>query len=146
MTNLITRDKYLKGRDKQYAKEWKAHPELEANMNNTIALVNAFLSHIGVDWDVQVSSGWRPSAINNATNGAALLSNHMKCLAVDIVDIYPHPLMQLIIQNFDKAENYGLYFEDFNWTPSWVHIQIVAPKSGKRVYVPNSNPPTVKKW
>jgi hypothetical protein len=27
-----------------------------------------------------------------------------------------------------------------------VHIQIVAPKSGKRIFVPNSNPPSVKKW
>lgn len=140
MTNLITRDKYLKGRDKQYSKEWNLRPELEDNMNKTISIVNAFLKDIGVDWDVQVSSGWRPQAINNATKGAAVQSNHTKCLAVDIVDIHPHPLMTLILDNLDKAEKHGVYFEDFRATASWVHIQIVAPKSGKRIFVPNSNP------
>jgi hypothetical protein len=141
---LITREKYLKGRDKAYSKEWTQG--LLNTTDITISKINDFLKDIGVDWDVQVSSGWRPAAINQATSGAALSSNHIKCLAVDIVDLAPFPLMKLILANLDKAAKHDMYFEDFNYTPSWVHIQIIKPKSGKRIYIPNSNPPSVKKW
>lgn len=143
-SSLITRDKYLKGRDKAFPKSWSK--ELSDNADKTIEIVNAFLKDIGVNWEIEVSSGFRPASINNATKGAGLLSNHIRCLAVDIIDISPHPLMKLILENLDKAEKHGVYFEDFNWSPSWVHIQIVPPKSGKRIYIPNSNPPSVKKW
>lgn len=141
---LLTREKYLKGRDKFYSKEWTK--ELSDNTDKTIKIVNDFLTDLGVNWDIKVSSGWRPAAINQATSGAALTSNHIKCLAVDIVDMAPFPLMKLILDNLNIAEKYGVYFEDFNYTPSWTHIQIVPPKSGKRIYVPNSNQPSVKKW
>jgi len=30
----------------------------------------------------------------------------------------------------------GLWFEDFKATPTWVHAQAVAPKSGKRFFMP----------
>jgi hypothetical protein len=142
---LLTRDKYLKGRDKTYAKEWTK--ELSDNTDKTIKIINAFLADLGVDWDVQVSSGWRPQAINQATTGAALTSNHIKCLAVDIVDLAPFPLMKLILDNLDIAEKHGVYFEDFRATSSWVHCQIIPPKSGKRIYIPNSNPlQSPNKW
>lgn len=142
--NLITREKYLKGRDKTYSNEWST--TLSKNTDKTISIINAFLKDIGVDWDVQVSSGWRPTSINQSVSGAALSSNHIRCLAVDIVDLAPFPLMKLILDNLDKAEKHGIYFEDFNYTPSWVHCQVVPPKSGNRIYIPNSNPPSVKKW
>ena len=40
-------------------------------------------------------------------------------------------------------EQLGLYMERPQWTPDWVHLQVRAPKSGRRVYVPSSKPPLV---
>jgi len=34
-----------------------------------------------------------------------------------------------------------LWTEDFRWTPGWVHLQSIPPRSKKRVYIPNQNPP-----
>jgi len=105
---LITREKYLKGRDRTYANEWSS--TLSKNTDKTISIINVFLEDIGVDWDVQVSSGWRPASMNQSVSGAALNSNHITCLAVDIVDLAPFPLMKLILDNLDKAEKHGIYF------------------------------------
>ena len=30
--------------------------------------------------------------------------------------------------------------EDPQWTPTWVHLQIVPPGSRRRVYIPSSKP------
>jgi len=142
---LITREKYLKGRDRTYANEWSS--TLSKNTDKTISIINVFLEDIGVDWDVQVSSGWRPASMNQSVSGAALNSNHITCLAVDIVDLAPFPLMKLILDNLDKAEKHGIYFEDFRWTSSWIHCQIIPPQSKKRIYIPNSNQPqSPNKW
>jgi len=35
----------------------------------------------------------------------------------------------------------GLWAEDFRWTPTWVHLQRIPPKSGKRIYIPSNSPP-----
>jgi len=40
----------------------------------------------------------------------------------------------------DIAKKYGIYFEDMRWTKTWLHCQIVAPKSGKRIYIPSNQP------
>lgn len=40
----------------------------------------------------------------------------------------------------DQLKIIGLYMEDPRWTPTWVHLQSVPPKSGKLVYVPSTEP------
>jgi hypothetical protein len=35
--------------------------------------------------------------------------------------------------------------EDPQWTPTWVHLQMVPPGSHRRVYCPSSKPPMVAK-
>jgi hypothetical protein len=35
----------------------------------------------------------------------------------------------------------GLWIENPMWTPTWVHLQIVPPHSGRRIFVPSENPP-----
>ena len=62
-------------------------------------------------------------------------SNHLKGNAVDISD--PKQDLKIFVADhlhlFEEAE---LYFEAFQYTSSWLHIQRVPPKSGKRFYVP----------
>ena len=31
--------------------------------------------------------------------------------------------------------------EDPRWTPTWLHVQTIPPKSGRVVFIPNSSPP-----
>lgn len=62
-------------------------------------------------------------------------SNHLKGLAADFYD--PNgEIKAWINKNLDFCISLGLYFEHFDYTPGWVHIQVVAPKSGKRFFIP----------
>lgn len=65
-------------------------------------------------------------------------SNHLKGLAVDVVpveDSIQH-LQEWIMANESLMSDIGLWFEDFSATKTWVHAQVVAPKSGKRFFMP----------
>lgn len=73
-------------------------------------------------------------------------SLHLSGQAVDIYDPKKE-VMQFILDNKQLCEDLGLYFEDFRWTTNWVHIQTRPPRSGKRVFIPNSsNPPMPDAW
>lgn len=62
-------------------------------------------------------------------------SKHLSGQAVDIFD--PHQVLQKwLLENVEKLEDLGLYCEDFAYSPNWVHFQTVAPKSGKRFFIP----------
>jgi len=65
-------------------------------------------------------------------------SKHLSCEACDIVPI-GKPVKDLhdwIKANVKLMEEIGLWFEDFSATETWTHCQIVAPKSGKRFFLP----------
>ncbi len=65
-------------------------------------------------------------------------SNHLSGLAVDVVPV-EDPVSHLhdwIHANESLMADIGLWFEDFSSTPTWTHIQIVAPKSGKMFFMP----------
>lgn len=40
----------------------------------------------------------------------------------------------------EELEKRGLHMEDPRWTPTWVHLQDVPPKSGRLVYIPSTAP------
>lgn len=62
-------------------------------------------------------------------------SMHLTGGAVDIAD--PKKVLQAwCLANEDKLKAAGLYCEAFSYTPTWVHFQILAPKSGKRFFIP----------
>lgn len=137
MTNeIITKEMYLKGRDKAYPKEFTS--ECETNMIALLTKVNKFLTVCKLQ-HVSISSGFRPESLNSSVRGAANKSNHITCHAVDIIDVTSYPVMRAVLANLKEAEKLGLYFEDFRWTPSWVHIQDVPPKSGNRIYIPSAS-------
>lgn len=133
---MITLEQYLMGRDKKYPSEY--NDTIKKNALQLIDKVNSFLTQIGAK-SVVVTSGWRPAAVNGSVKGAASNSKHLTGSAVDLADA-DGKLWELISKNLPLAKKLGLYFEDKRWTPTWCHIQVGPPKSGKRVYVPSSAP------
>ena len=60
---------------------------------------------------------------------------HLMGAAADISD--PFQLLQRwILENLHIAEDLGIYFESFEHTKHFCHIQIYPPKSGKRFFNP----------
>lgn len=62
-------------------------------------------------------------------------SAHIFGAAADVSDPKKE-LQSWIKQNVKLMEEIGLWFEDFSATPTWVHGQAYAPKSGNRFFKP----------
>ncbi len=133
---MLRESDYWMGRDEKYPEELTG--EIEANAAELLGRVNNLLAALG--WaDPDVRSGWRPHAINDATSNAAAHSKHLTGQAIDLADP-DRSLARAIKLEPDVLVQFGLFAEDFRWTPSWVHLQSVPPKSGRRIYVPNNAP------
>lgn len=96
------------------------------NAVNLIIQINRLLKDLGVK-DVKVSSGFRPSAANQAAGGAKK-SLHQRGLACDILDDKNQTLYKLIAAKPDLLLKHGLWMEhgDFTkgkWT-NWVHLDM----------------------
>lgn len=62
-------------------------------------------------------------------------SKHLMGQAADIYD--PKGELKVwIMNNMSSMEQIGFWFEDFKSTPTWVHMQICPPASGKRIFIP----------
>jgi len=137
----IRKEMYWNGNDKKYPNDLTL--EVDDNATKLLEAVNTFLDNYQPT--LLVSSGWRPKTHNTKIGGAPS-SNHIKGLAIDIKDT-DNRVFQYVLQNLKLAEQLGLYFEDKRWTPTWVHIQLVKPKSGKRIFIPSSSAPlNAKIW
>ena len=106
--------------------------EMKQNLDILLVAANKLRAYWGKP--LTVSSGYRPASINEAVGGAKK-SNHMICAAVDFKDA-DGSLARFLISRLDVLESCGLYLESPDKTPGWVHVQIVAPKSGRRVFLP----------
>lgn len=62
-------------------------------------------------------------------------SNHLYCRAVDILDV-DGKLKEFINNNKKLLEDNNLWCESFESTPTWLHFQVVPPKSGSRFFKP----------
>ena len=117
------------------AKSPEVTKELLNNIELLLSKVNPFLAELGLT-SVKVSSGFRTSAVNAATKGAAAKSNHMLGLAVDIEDLHGD-LDALVGMNDVLLKKYGLWQEDSASTPSWLHLDIKdRGKRPKNVFKP----------
>jgi uncharacterized protein YcbK (DUF882 family) len=132
---MISKKELTMGRDVQFKAEYTK--EIDNNLNVLLQKINVVRSKYGKP--MTVSSGWRPSAINSGTPGAAKASKHLSGLAVDIKDT-DNSLWNWTIANLDLIQELGLYLEDRRFTGTWVHFQIGAPKSGKRIFKPSTAP------
>lgn len=62
-------------------------------------------------------------------------SKHLYGQACDISDP-EEKLKNWVNSNIDFIEEVGLWMEDFNSCPGWVHFQCTPPLSGKRFFIP----------
>lgn len=138
---------YWMGRDAKYPAQLT--DAITDNARELLGRVNLLLSwaiadHVQPALDrttgTHVASGWRPPAINDATSNAAHASRHLTGEALDLRDTGTRDLARWCLRNLDALEEIGLWMEDPQWTPSWVHLQIVPPGSRRRVYCPSTKP------
>ena len=106
---------------------------MRTNAGVIIERANAMLVDFGEDRALR--SGWRPQAVNDATPNAARASRHISCQGIDIADEDGRLKAWITPQ---ILERFGLYMEFGKATPTWVHVQCVAPGSGKRILFPNA--------
>lgn len=129
---MITLKDYWMGRDKTHAADLTE--AIRANADITVDRINKLL-HVARWSDARVSSGWRPPSVNAGVKGAAKRSKHMTGEACDIADP-KGDLGRWCLGNLKELERQRLWLEHPTKTPTWVHLQIVAPKSGRRVFLP----------
>lgn len=147
---IIASDYFMDRRDERFPEELTE--QIRDNIAELLGRVNLLISWAYRDGvrpaldartGTHVASGWRPSAINEATSNAAAASKHLTGEAIDLRDNGTRDLVRWALKNVEALEEIGLWMEDPQWTPQWLHLQIVPPKSRRRVYVPSSKPPTV---
>jgi hypothetical protein len=96
---------------------------------------------------LQVTSGYRSMEHHLAIYAAKgitdkkkipMKSRHLYGLAADLVpveDSIEH-LHDWVLDNMKFCEEVGLWLEAMSATPTWLHVQIVPPKSGVRIFFP----------
>jgi len=130
---------------KELMGDMKAPTDHLINVHSTLIKLNKLRDAYGKP--LRVTSGYRSMAKHLAIYAAKgitdqskipMQSNHLKGLAADVVPIEDDikHLQDWILDNVKLMEEIGLWFEDFSATPTWCHIQVVPPKSGKRFFVP----------
>jgi len=119
------------GRDKEFLSELV--DPLPIRAEKLLLKVNQLLQHFGEFR--HVNSGWRPKAVQMKVNPKAMASKHITCDAIDLEDNLGK-LKEWCVFNQDKLEEVGLWMEHPSATPTWVHLQQVAPNSGNRIFHP----------
>lgn len=146
ITERITLPAYWMGRDTKYPRELTY--EIISNAKVTVERANTLLQHFADDTGIEIAgiaSGWRPVGVNAATANAAAGSRHITAEAIDLRDTAHRDLARWSLLHLDLLEDVGMWMEDPQWTPTWVHWQIQPPGSRHRVYVPSSKPAIVAK-
>lgn len=141
---MITLADYLMGRDRTHGLQLGT--DLRRNAERTVELVNKLLvlariaghvTELNPGTGTPVSSGWRPAEINDATKNAAKGSLHLTCQACDIYDPKGWLGRWLKTDGGRRAlEDIGLWMEEPQYTPTWVHVQTKPPGSGRRYFIP----------
>lgn len=135
---MITIKSYFMGRDLTHANELTE--EIMANAQVLVERINDLLQRANRSDIQEVRSGWRPRDLNDATPDAATASRHLSGEAVDLPD-NDRTLATWCVDNLDDLQDIGLWMESPQYTPTWVHLQCVPPKSGKTVYIPSTAKP-----
>jgi hypothetical protein len=137
---VITLGEYYMGRESAYSEDFTL--EIARNAANLLAAVNTLLKCAEDDGvtAMGVASGWRPRRVNDLTSHAAARSAHLTGQAVDLRDHADRQLARWCLRNLDMLEKLALWMEDPRFTPTWTHLQSIAPGSGKRVFIPSNGP------
>lgn len=108
-------------------------PEQMANMNTVIPRANELLEAFGQFR--KVNSGFRSQADQQRINPSAPKSKHLLCAAIDLSDS-DGELKKFVLANLPLLAKIGLWIENPDKTPGWVHVQCLPPNSGNRVFNP----------
>lgn len=131
-----------------YADHPDATPQVCEAAINMLERVNSFYAIAAADGVRFQDNPHTGGGVAGSGNGGfrpklcpvgATSSTHKTGHAVDRFD----PSRQFAawcIAHQDVLKEHGLYMEDPRWTPSWVHLQDVPPKSGNIVYIPSTDP------
>lgn len=137
---MITKDELLQGRDETFKDEFT--DEISNNLDVLLQKLNVLRAARNAP--MIVNSGWRPPTVNSMVPGASKNSWHCSGHAADVNDPDGAHFFWCL-KNLDLLSSLGLYLEHPNWTRTknggWLHIQDVAPKSKKRIFVPNQSLP-----
>ena len=128
---MITLQEYYMGREVIYSKDLTV--SVMQNAERLIATVNQLLSMFGEQR--KVNSGWRPKKLQMEINPRAPNSKHITGDAIDLEDRNGKFKLWCVAHE-DVLESLGLHMEHPKATPTWVHLQQVAPKSGKVIFIP----------
>lgn len=109
----------------------------DKEVDNNLKILLERMNKVRTLWNkpMTVTSGLRSQADQARINPNAPKSNHLLGAACDISDPKKE-LATWIKANIDEMAKIGLWFEDFDSTPTWVHFQIYPPRSGKRIFKP----------
>lgn len=126
----IGMDELLRGAD------FRSLPaSIQDNLNELHRRVNIIRAAYGKP--LHVTSGFRDPARNSAAGGA-IKSKHLIGCAVDFRDNAPHEFWNWCLTNLPLFVSTGLWLEDKRHTKTWLHVQIQAPRSGSRIFIPSS--------
>ncbi len=129
MKMLITPNEYFNNHDI----ECQLSEEQVHNAIELLYRINLLRQEMGIPF--KINSGFRPRAHNVAIGGAPN-SLHIQCAAIDIADPNGVLFNMVTANNNELLVKYDLYAEDRKRTPQWLHLQLFAPASKRRVFMP----------
>lgn len=103
------------------------------NLNTLIPNINDLLERFGEYR--KCNSGFRSLEDQKRINPKSMSSKHLYCAAIDLED-KNNKLKEWILNNIKILEDLNLWCEDFSYTPTWVHLQCIPPKSKNRFFKP----------
>lgn len=129
---MITVEEYLgqhgKGHEDELTAEMRKDAERVVEIANEL-LRRSELTHLGL------RSGWRPASYNATVPTAAKKSKHILCQAIDIED--DEGELDSWLTEFPwHLDELDIYMEHPASTKGWCHIQIIPPRSKRRVFYP----------
>lgn len=145
--SLVTKEEILLGR----VKYEDLTDEQKKNIDILVDRINRFFA--GYTWPSKlpkkVNDGLRRP--QDAPKNGSATSWHYRGAAIDLDDDDSGVTWQYVWANRKKLKEIGLWVEHPNWTHgsagTWMHFQIYPPKSGKRFFVPSTQPaPAPKFW
>ena len=150
---MITLEAYWMGRDVEYVSELTE--VIRGNAQITVDRINELLTRAERPSINRLNSGWRPRSVNETVSNAGTNSNHITGKAGDTPDDDRY-LAIWCISNKSALVEIGLWLEHPAWCyrvdpktgkiSKWLHGQTVPPKSGRRIYRPNNDPPYDKEF
>lgn len=121
------------GKYPERAKSDELTPPMLFDAKKLLIRVNKLLEELGIK-RVTVSSGFRPSSVNNKIANAAKKSLHMTCNAIDILDV-DGSLKKLIAAKPELLKKHSLWMEHELDAPTWLHLDQSKTRKDREIRI-----------